>query len=141
MAATSSLLEVTTDLPFSRQLRTKVYAGSRPPMHSTTMVTSGSSRITLKSFVKLPTYGSSGNSLRSRICFTLISSLARRVMLSVWVKSTSSTPEPTTPWPNTAISAMFLTSQNLFYAAITVYSGTSGVWSGGGSSVGSSVGS
>ena len=64
---------------------------------------SSSCRISSKLLVKRSAYGSSGNSRRSKIRFTVIFSPALAAMLCALRHSTSATPEPTTPCPNIAI--------------------------------------
>ncbi len=101
--ATSALLDVATLLPASRQRFTKVYAGSMPPMTSTTIRISGSFTIVSKSWMIFSWIGSPGKSLRSSTYFTLISSPALCV-ITLWFRlRTSTTPDPTVPYPITAI--------------------------------------
>ena len=92
-----------TLFPASSAFFVKVYAGSTPPITSTTILISGSFKITSKSCTIFSWIGSPGKSRRSSTYLMLISSPAFLLMLLWLVLITSTTPEPTVPYPKTAI--------------------------------------
>ena len=106
--ATSSLLEVQQLFPCSREAFAKEYAGLIPPIASTTISTSSSFTIVSKSCTRIFSIEEPGNSLKSRTYLILISSPILFAILSLFVLITSTTPEPTVPYPNTAIFIMSL---------------------------------
>ena len=74
-------------------------AGFVPPMVSTTIPISGSFTICSTSWITSFSTGLPGNSLRSRIYFTSIGSLAFFSTLLQFLSRTSYTPEPMVPYP------------------------------------------
>ena len=113
-AATKALFDVVTCLPDKSASLTNSKAGDVPPIVSTTTSISLSSMISLISCTNKFSHSVPGNSRRSRIFFTTISSPVFSFKSALFCFITSYTPEPTVPNPNIAILNIIYSLANIF---------------------------